>query len=177
MTYFDGEGCAFNKCPVSDEIIEVSGPCREQRGAKCGPVVAYEMLHGKFAGLEELDYTCPIAAQFEIDHVPDGSLPIEVREAWVGVPLPVRKLPRQEERLEEGTMAVTRRDGILSLLAHGKLDAAMLLGDEEDLGEIMVFREFEGKLKPLLAPPMSSDEFYGSRLDETTRQLIQEDVT
>lgn len=168
------ERCAFEgNCPMSADIIELSSACQNVRGEKCGPVAAYGMLNGDFEGLAALDDDSPIVGTFKIDTVPGGMPPLEVRQDWVGVELPVR----QPERLEGGEVEVSPADAILSLLAHGKLDATIWFFNAglalAPFGPRWVFQASEGTVTE--SEPVSSRDFYGARLgDQALRSVIEE---
>lgn len=86
------------------------------RGEKCGPVAAYAMLHGNFEGLDDFDIESPIVGTFTPKTVPSGIPPLEVRQEWLGVELPVR----QPEQLRDNEVGVSPADAVLSLISHGK---------------------------------------------------------
>lgn len=165
--------CAFEgNCPMGADIIELSGPCEDNRGEKCGRVAAYAMLNGDFEGLEDLDDESPIVGTFKIDTVPAGMPSLEVRQEWVGVELPVR----QPERLEDGEVEVSPADAVLSLLSTGRLDATAWFFNAglilAPFGPRWVFQEGEGTVTQ--SEPVSSRDFYGAKLDEQVRSTLEE---
>ena len=55
-----------------------------------GPELAYDTLLHDLNGLRELDATAPIIASFRVGIVPNGHFPLEIRQQWVEVDIPVR---------------------------------------------------------------------------------------
>jgi hypothetical protein len=109
----------------------------------------------------------PIYLWFEIGRTPLGEAPEHVRDAWVGVPLPVRRprpaeapvpmyttgvVTRTELHLIGDAVVVTTHDAVTTLRFYERDDAAdwwlALLRRRGDL----VFRANEGRLLP---PPLA----------------------
>ena len=165
------ERCAFEgDCPMGADIIELSGACQNNRGETCGPVAAYGMLAFEMENLTDADAKAPIVGTFVFDTVPVGDPPQSVREEWVSVGVPVR----HPDWLEQGLVDVSSNDARLSLLSQGKLDAAswftslaLRMGDFT-----ATFRSSEGTFTE--GEPVSSQDFYGSKLDEQVRTTIEE---
>lgn len=166
------ERCAFGEsCPMGADIIKLSGACQNNRGEVCGPVAAYGMMTFEMEeDLADADDTAPIVGTFVFDTVPAGGPPLDVREEWVGVGVPVRHL----DRLEQGSVDVSSDDVRLSLLSQGKLDAAQwfVLLHSQMGGFIATFRSSEGTFTA--SEPVSSRDFYGAKLDEQVRTTIEE---
>jgi len=165
------ERCAFQgNCPIGADIIELSGACQNNRGEMCGPVAAYGMLIFEMEGLADADEAAPIAGTFVFDSVPAGDPPLSVREEWVGVGVPVR----HPDWLEQGLVDVSASDARLSLLSQGKLDAASWFTSFAlRMGEFTAtFRSSEGTF--IESEPVSSQDFYGAKLDERVRNTIEE---
>jgi hypothetical protein len=77
----------------------------------------------------------PILSWFIVGTMPEGEAPIEIKEQWLGVPLPVRmKAPRLDYRVGvlsgeritsvKDAIPVNTDDAILALRAAGKEEAA-----------------------------------------------------
>ena len=165
------EQCAFDgDCPMGSDIIELSGACHNNRGELCGPVAAYGVLTHEMEGLAEADDAAPIVGTFVFDTVPAGDPPLNVREEWVGVGVPVR----HPSWLEQGLVDVSSDDVRLSLLSQGKLDAAKWFTSLAlQLGDFTAtFRASEGTFTK--GEPFSSQDFYGALLDEQVRTTIEE---
>ena len=164
---------SIQPCPMEHDVIEVSGPCKvDEYGKTCGPIAMYGMLLNQYEGLEALDKVLPIKGTFTVDTVPEGTPPLDVRENWVGVELPLR----QPRMLRHGEVTISPADAILSLLAFGKLDAATWFietsAELAPLGPYWVFRSNDGRIAA--KESTTSVEYYGSRLDGRIRQAVQE---
>ncbi len=161
-------------CPKNEKLIDLVGPCLDERGEVCGPAMAYGTLIHDFKGLQELDEAHPIVGSFRLGEVPDSrAVPIEIREQWMGVTIPVR-FPLA---LSGGGVEATTHDLVLSLLAHGKFEAAQWFCKPENQQHLFppwCFMLREGDLA--LGGPRSSGEHYGAYLDEE-RQTAIEGVT
>jgi hypothetical protein len=165
------ERCAFEgNCPTAADIIELSGACQNKRGEVCGPIAAYGMLTFEMEGLADADDNTPIAGTFMFDTVPAGDPPLSVREEWVGVEVPVR----HPDELSQGYVDVSSDDARLSLLSQGKLDAASWFTSLAlRMGNFTAtFQSSEGTF--LESEPVSSQEFYGAKLDDQVRTTIEE---
>jgi hypothetical protein len=128
------------------------------------------MLTFEMEGLAEADDTAPIVGAFVFDTVPAGDPPLSVREEWVGVGVPVR----HPDWIEQGLVDVSSDDARLSLLSQGKLDAASWFTSLAlQMGDFTAtFRSSEGTFTP--SEPVSSQDFYGAKLDEQVRTTIEE---
>lgn len=165
------ERCAFeDNCPMGADIIELSGACQNSRGEACGRVAAYGMLTFEMEGLAEADDTAPIVGTFVFDTVPAGDPPLSIREEWVGVGVPVR----HPDWIEQGLVDVSSDDARLSLLSQGRLDAASWFTSLAlQMGDFTAtFRSSEGTFTP--SEPVSSQDFYGAKLDAQVRTTIEE---
>ncbi len=165
------ERCAFaDNCPMGEDIIGVSGLCTTQRGEVCGPVAAYGMLLGKDS-LTDADEDDPIAGTFTFTSVPAGDPPLQVREEWVGVEVPVR----DPESLQWGEVPVSSDDVELSLLSQGKLDAASwFISLAQRYGSYTAtFQVGEGDFAE--REGISSVDYYGSKLSPEARAAVEAD--
>lgn len=107
-----------------------------------------------------------IVATFTIQQVPLGRAPNEVKEAWVGVSLPIRSdnlpsgiLPGRQVVFDEITrqyseidspVRVYGLDAVMSLDNAGKSEAAQYWVDTGFVFATLVFRANEGELSPLV---------------------------
>ena len=166
------ENCKFSDCIMSPSIKELSGYCSESAGEICGPVAAYRLLINKYEGLVEVDQLKPIIGKYAILKVPIGEAPIESREQWVGLELPIRSY----ELLTEGLIEINPSDVVLSLLSKGKIKACRRFIEYdfkyEDDGETMIFNTSDGAITYI--QPVSSKEYFGSNLNEVTKKLIEQ---
>jgi hypothetical protein len=165
------ERCAFEgNCPMGADIMELSGACQNNRGELCGRVAAYGMLTFEMEGLTGADDAAPIVGTFVFDTVPAGDPPLSVREEWVGVGVPVR----HPDWLEQGLVDVSSDDARLSLLSQGKLDAASWFTSLAlQMGDFTAtFRTSDGTFAE--SEPVSSQDFFGAKLDEQVRTTIEE---
>lgn len=99
----------------------------------CGSVVAYDVLRIVFNDLSELDIDKPIKGECEIQGLPRGisyangrqrifeGFPDELLQEWTGIKVPVRN----DEAFYDGTLELDSRDVLLSLLVHGRFNAAL----------------------------------------------------
>lgn len=166
------ERCSFaGNCPMGEDITDISGPCTTERGEKCGPVAAYGMLIGK-GRLVEADEDDPIVGTFTFTSVPAGDPPLDVREEWAGVEVPVR----DAESLGWGEVPVSSDDVELSLLSQGKLDAAAwFISLAHRYGSYTAtFKTSEGEFTERDAA-ISSMDFYGRLLSSEARAAVEEE--
>jgi len=165
------ERCAFaGNCPMQEDIISISGACTTERGEVCGPVAAYGMLIGKdrLIDADELD---PILGTFTFTRVPAGSPPLEIREEWVGVEVPVR----DPESMTRGEVPVSSDDVELSLLSQGRIDAAswFIALAYRHGSYTATFQADEGEYTPR-NDIASSLDYYGRRLSPEVRAAVEE---
>jgi hypothetical protein len=168
------EGDSVNPCYTGEDLMAVSGPCSsDARGMVCGPAAGYTTLVNNFGGLEQLDNFEPIHATFTINTTPGGMPPEEVRREWNGVTLPVRDCFEESE----GTVQISPADAIISLLMHGKMDAAQWFYNIgiplEAMGAKWQFRDDEGEVKEI-EDLISSVEFYSRFVPDAIRKAIDE---
>ncbi len=167
------EACTFaGNCPMGDDIIELAGGCTKSRGENCGRVAAYGMLMWQFKELADLDLYEPIEGTFTITTMPAGFPPEEIRQEWVGVELPVRKLDRVSEDLE---VEISPADAILSLLSNGRLDGADWFIKAgivfSAFGPSWVFQANEGSVERV--ETVSSMDYYGAKLTPEIRDTLE----
>ncbi len=107
-----------------------------------------------------------VVAIFTIEGVPRGGAPVAVKEAWVGVSLPVRSvnhetgmMPGREVAFDEITqryneidspVRVYGLDAVMCLDNAGKNVAAQYWLDTGFVFATLVFRADEGKLSPIV---------------------------
>jgi len=166
------ERCAFEgNCPMMADIIDLSGPCTDNRGEKCGPVAAYGALVYEMGSLSQLDIDAPIVGTFTFNTVPAGSPPEEIREEWLGVEVPVR----YPDGLVAGDMKLSANDTRLSLLSQGRLKSALWftrLALTRISFSSAIFQAREGEYAERDA--VSSLDYYGSRISADVRATINE---
>ncbi len=159
---------------MKEGVVELAGqPCEDERGNEiCGLAAAHHYaseLREKY--LDPLDKFSPITATLTIDKVPDGNSPLNIREEWVGVNLPLRRLG--DGGGSQG-MIVTIPDMLISLLSSGKLDAADHYARESinDGIPYWIFSEKEGYVTELEST-VGSFEYFGLPTDypEATQKL------
>lgn len=166
------ELCAFgDACPVDKDITDISGVCSGEKGAVCGPAIAYSLLVREKGRLAEEDEDTPIVGSFKFTEVPAGDPPQEIRGQWVGVEVPVR----HPDRLSEGGVEVSSDDVELSLLSQGRLDAASwFISLAYQYGDYTaIFQVGEGEVTT--SAPIASVDYYGSRLSASEVRVAIED--
>lgn len=167
------ETCGFEgNCPMMADIIAISGACAERRGEKCGKVAAYGMFKRQLQELTALDDEAAIDGTLTITEVPEGFPPENIREAWVGVQLPVRGLG---QLTGDGKVRIPPADAILSLLNAGRLDAAdWFIRAGISFGPLDYtwgFNVADGTLE--WTDPVSSRQYYGSGLTPEVRAALE----
>jgi hypothetical protein len=106
-----------------------------------------------------------IVASFTIQKVPQGGAPDDVKEAWLGVSLPIRsenipdgKLPNRQVAFDEITeqyneinspVKIYGLDAVMALDQAGKVEAAEYWLNTGFVLATLVFRANEGELNPL----------------------------
>lgn len=104
----------------------------------------------------------PVLAEFTLDQAPQGGAPIEIREQWIGITLPVRE--RNLARLAFGsikyfdylTFNTTQNDDPVSIAGIEAVDA-LVVAERFEAADfwlpyqagLFTFRGHEGELKSL----------------------------
>lgn len=180
-----------NTCPIESELARHNlAICEiDQSGhERCGPVGAYLLLDAGGEALDEYDRENPIVGKFEINQIPEGVPPLEIRKQWVGVALPIR------HDFSDGLIRVSSMDVTLSLLSHGKFEAAQWFFNnkkteaDEILIEQFVLEDFdshpfiprwqfpitEGAVVRI--EPANSWDWYWSRIDPALHEQLDREV-
>jgi hypothetical protein len=170
------EVCVFEEsCPVGTDIIEVAGACSTRRGENCGKVAAYGILVWQWDKLTDQDEKDSIKGMFTVTQTPGGFPPKELRQAWVGVQLPVRNM---EGVNDTGEIKISPADAILSLYCDGKMNAAEWF-IKAGIGlapfrHFWIFQVSDGELQ--LIDPITSVDYYGSKLSPKMREAVEQAV-
>jgi hypothetical protein len=170
-----GEGCH-----TTLELQEEGVVCpQDSRGEVCGPAIALFSVESQRPAFEQLDELQPILATFTIQEVPAGPAPLEIREQWVGVVLPVRQL----RRAQSGAVAISPFEATLALRAAGKHEASdwwyrILMPRVSNpvgyLTESLAFEAADGEVTELDVP-MTSFDFYGRGIEDAElREHLEE---
>lgn len=104
----------------------------------------------------------PVLAEFTLNQTPQGGAPVEIREQWIGIPLPVRE--RNLARLALGsiecfdflTFSTKQNDNPVSIAGIEAVDALVVAERFEAANfwltyqaGLFTFRVYEGELKSL----------------------------
>lgn len=178
------ECLAKDYCPMKDDLVELGiARCEDELGHEaCGAAVAYCSILEGYGEYSNYDQQHPIMGKFEIRQIPNGNAPEEIRRQWLGVELPVRYI----DILPEGVVQVSSADAISSLLAHGKIKAALWFFNnrrDDIVDELLVtdgfafaprwqFQLSDGFMIPNVEPIRSLD-FYGSKVTPEIREKIE----
>lgn len=167
--------CEFaDKCPIQGYEFFVFSTCvPEKFGRACGAIACQSQVVRLYeAGiLKEADKASPIVAKFRVQSVPAGFAPEHIREAWVGTTIPLRE--RYDE--EEGIVKIRPMDGVLSLLANEKVEAAywfdnlskLQIEPDNTVIEHWGFRANEGLVSPLAQPTDTPHYYFNDTFGQT----------